>query len=411
MRIRLAVPEAHVGPDVLDAALEAVTRTNESLISRGVVPDVDHAIAAGVVWRPEPPGDEHFDPATTVVARGWGDCDDLAPYAAATRRVKGEDPGAYARVIETNPGNYHAVVQRSDGSIEDPSAAAGMHNYRPSVSGAGLFDFYRPPVQPQIHPGASKPHVSYKLFGHVHVARCDVPWQGTHAQISGHGWGPTFEEAVTEAVNGACVVGSSSGIISPDHTARLMALNALLAQCDPHEVQAVLQAWGHPHASAVVGSLWNHIRVRPIHQGLRVTYVHGVDMLGELVKHLTAVAVQHGVPPHEAHQHAEAAAKVAMTHHGQTTPSVVGSLFGSILKTATSMLPIPGAGLVANMLPDINPFGGGGGGGGAAPAPGAPAAAAHPGMGMPGMGMPGMPMHAPPVTHPPPVVVPIITRF
>ncbi len=397
MRVRLSVPEAHVGPEVLDPMLEAVTRTNVSLLERGVVPDADAAIAAGVVWRPEPPGDEHFDPATTVVARGWGDCDDLAPYKAASLRVRGEDPGAYARVVETHPGNYHAIVQRSDGSIDDPSAAAGMYEYRP-------------PVQPMMFPGTTKPHVNYQVLGNVHVARCDVPWQGTRVHISGHGWGSTFEEAVTEAVNGACVVGSAAGAISPDHASRLMALNALLAQCDPAEVESVLRAWGHPHSSAVVGSLWKHLRIRPIHHGVRISYVHGVDMLGELVRHLTDIAVQHGVPHAEAAKHAHEAAAHAMARHGATSQHVVGSLFGSILKTATSMLPIPGAGLISNLMPDINPFGGGGGG--AAPAPGAPPGAppmAHPGMGMPGMGMPGM--HAPPVTHPPPVVVPIITRF
>lgn len=406
MRIRLSVPEAHVDPYVLDSALEAVTRTDESLIRNGVVPDADEAIKRGVVWRPEPPGDEHFDPATTVVARGHGDCDDLAPYKAASLRVRGEDPYAVARVVETHPGNYHAVVQRSDGTIDDPSADAGMYSYVP-------------PVQPQMNPGADRPHVSFRAVGNVHVARCDVPWQGTRMHISGHGWGHTFEEAVTEAVQGACVVGSSAGAISSDHAERLMALNALLAQCAPREVESVLQAWGRRDATAVVGSIVGALRLRPTKKVVSTTYsraVHGVDMLGELVKHLTSIAVQHGVPESEARAHAVQAAQQAMVQHGAVSTHVVGSLFGSLLKTGVSLLPVPGAGLISNLMPDIDPFGGGGGGGGApAPAPAArPAAPPMPGM-MPGMAM--SPVAAPgggsgpPVTHPPPVVVPIITRF
>lgn len=396
MRIRLSVPEAHVGPDVLDSALEAVTRTNESLLRAGVVPHADEAIAAGVKWRPEPPGDEHFDPATTVLARGWGDCDDLAPYKAASLRVTGEDPGAFARVIPapgaTGPGQYHAVVERSDGTHDDPSADAGMYDYRP-------------PIQPMMHPGSDRPHLAWKVVGAYHVARCDVPWQGTRMAISGHGWGHSFDEAASEAVMGAVCVGENSGAISPDHAQRLLALNALLGNADPREVEAVLNAWGHPHAASVVGGIVGALH--PVKRVVATTlagYVGADETFAHLVRHLTDIATAHGVPPAEAHAHAEQAARAAMQHHGQVSGHVVGSLFGSILKTATSMLPIPGAGLISNMLPDINPFGGGGGHAApGAPAP-HPAAPAYPGA----PASPGAP-GAPP--HQPPVVIPIITRF
>jgi hypothetical protein len=125
MRIRVAVPEDHVQPPVIDAALEAVTRLNESMLQNGDIPPFDPD-DPGVQWRPENFGDEHFDNAQTVLQRGWGDCDDLAPWRAASLRQSGEDPGAYARVVTSGPNTYHAIVQRSDGQIDDPSVAAGM---------------------------------------------------------------------------------------------------------------------------------------------------------------------------------------------------------------------------------------------------------------------------------------------
>ena len=84
MRIRLAVPDELDDQDrkaALDAALESVTRTNTGMIRTGKVPPAAKMIKAGkVVWKPEPPGDEHFDLPGTIIGRGWGDCDDLAPW-------------------------------------------------------------------------------------------------------------------------------------------------------------------------------------------------------------------------------------------------------------------------------------------------------------------------------------------
>ena len=61
MRIRVSVPEEHVSPTVVNAALEAVTRLDEQLIRSGQSPTASQLIANGAKWRPEPPGDECFD--------------------------------------------------------------------------------------------------------------------------------------------------------------------------------------------------------------------------------------------------------------------------------------------------------------------------------------------------------------
>lgn len=108
-----------------------------------------------VVYREEPPtivtkNDgtpmviEEFAAAPIVFARGWGDCDDLAPLRCAELRNAGER--ATLRIIwKTQPESgqklYHILVRRPDardfdarfmvrapdGSvIEDPSFALGM---------------------------------------------------------------------------------------------------------------------------------------------------------------------------------------------------------------------------------------------------------------------------------------------
>ena len=89
MRIRVAVPDQHVDPHVINAALETVTRLDESMIRQGTSPTSDALVQAGAIWHPEPPGDEHFDHGGTIAARGAGDCDDWAPLDAATRRLRG----------------------------------------------------------------------------------------------------------------------------------------------------------------------------------------------------------------------------------------------------------------------------------------------------------------------------------
>jgi hypothetical protein len=140
MRIRIAIPDEHLSPEVVDPVLEAVTRLNESLIRSGQTPTATELIEAGAIWRPENMGDEHFDHGATIAARGWGDCDDWAPLRAAEMRATGEDPGAIARIVPSGPNTYHAIVQRSSGEdlrgSDDVSVQAGMRGHA-LVSGDG----------------------------------------------------------------------------------------------------------------------------------------------------------------------------------------------------------------------------------------------------------------------------------
>lgn len=96
--------------------------------------------ASGVVFKPEPWAGkiEEFAHALTVLARGWGDCDDLVAYRVAELRVFGDrlagtpPEKALARIYGRDR-KMHAQVRRGDapnvvknGTIEDPSRLLGM---------------------------------------------------------------------------------------------------------------------------------------------------------------------------------------------------------------------------------------------------------------------------------------------
>lgn len=141
MHLKIAVPDRVISPKILASALETATRANEALLRSEKVPSIARAIRGGVRWRPEPPGTgESLDLAPTVLSRGWGDCDDLAPWLAAELRATGRDPGARAVAVRSGPQRWHAVVQGSDGQIHDPSQWAGMRSQKHSLSGDAGID-------------------------------------------------------------------------------------------------------------------------------------------------------------------------------------------------------------------------------------------------------------------------------
>lgn len=213
MRIRIAIPEDKVTPEALNGALEAVTRVNESLIGARHVPLAQDAIKRGVRWSPEPFGEERFDNAAIVVGRGWGDCDDLAPYEAASLRVTGADPGAFARVFPSGPNRWHAVVQRSDGSIDDPSQWAGMN----AVAGAG------PAVTRAHRPGS--PAIAMVQRHNAWHARAELPWYGQPrgTALVGYAAGDYLPDVLSRCVQGTCIVGQAAGIADHESIGRTMA--------------------------------------------------------------------------------------------------------------------------------------------------------------------------------------------
>jgi hypothetical protein len=268
MRINVAIPEAAVNEEVLNGALEAVTKLNESLIKSGASPTSTQLIEQGAIWKPEPPGDEHFDHGGIINQRGWGDCDDWGPLHAATLRVTGEDTGARSVVRKSGPKRWHATVIRSDGTEDDPSRAAGMPGSARNVGARG-------PWVPIMFPRVSGVNGSYiaspslalrpiaSRHGQIEAwqARADLPWhtpegdEGDVAMVSLHR-SPVSSQAICGAVLGARALGVVSGDIDPEH---LMRMSAIAEACEGAPWEEIAERYGPQHATAagqIVGSFF-----------------------------------------------------------------------------------------------------------------------------------------------------------
>lgn len=244
MRLVLGVPEHHVSRRVLAPVLEAATRLNEDMIRAGEVPTIDEALKKGLFkWKPEPPGEERVDNAETVLARGWGDCDDLAPWAAASDRATGKDPGATADLYKSGEHRWHAIQKRSDGSVRDPSLEAGMRKHE------GIF---APTVALAASPtevsgGARRPTVSLRPVRVKHCvgwqARADMPMSDTDSALVALHYAPTAANAAIGAVAGAARLAHVCGtMVEPDTWEPLDAIAGCLAGLDVKDVRSMCGA-------------------------------------------------------------------------------------------------------------------------------------------------------------------------
>lgn len=203
MRIRLAIPDHLVTAQALEAALEATTLANQAAIERGEIPLATEAIDSGVKWKPEPFMDgEHFDLGHQVVPRGWGDCDDLAPWLAAELRATGEDPDARPRVYRSGKNRWHVVTETGDGEILDPSRWAGMGKKSggSGVSGVGGVTS-RPFARPNNGALCVVPYKGQWW------ARTDLPWPDGSGHIASMSRARTPEDALDRSVAGAMACG------------------------------------------------------------------------------------------------------------------------------------------------------------------------------------------------------------
>lgn len=93
--------------------------------------------ASGVQWAPEPwaprrggprEAPEEFAPPSLVWSRGWGDCDDVAPWRSAERVcAEGLPMDAVVPIaVPSSTGVHVLVYDRLTGLTEDPSKALGM---------------------------------------------------------------------------------------------------------------------------------------------------------------------------------------------------------------------------------------------------------------------------------------------
>lgn len=123
----------------LKSLLDALTTVNLQILTTHHIPPL---YASGVRYANEPREwvREHFDAIPVVLKRGWGDCDDLAPWRCAELRKQGKRAAIRVKWKRYPKGKlYHIVVAvrhfhqdpitgavRSFVEEEDPSAILGM---------------------------------------------------------------------------------------------------------------------------------------------------------------------------------------------------------------------------------------------------------------------------------------------
>lgn len=105
----------------LELLLEGMVQISLGQLRRGLCPPL---YQAGVRYEREPRGRESWQTALATFHRKRGDCEDLAIYLAASKRLVGLS--AKAVIIDIRPGLKHCVVRLPDGSLEDPSKRLGM---------------------------------------------------------------------------------------------------------------------------------------------------------------------------------------------------------------------------------------------------------------------------------------------
>ncbi len=251
MRVNVAIPEANVSAPILNAALESVTRLNQSLLEHDDIPSFEDGLREGVRWKPEPPGEEHFDHAGVVLRRKWGDCDDLAPWLAASLRHSGEDPDAVAIVKRSGPKRWHAIVKRGDGSIDDPSRAAGMGQTQPIV-GAALPIMYTAPSAVVGGLYTVRPALALRGYRGGMQARADMPMQFVPGEATDYAIATTqaaegATAALVGAINGALQLAVAGGYAHPDHIDRLAAIADALEGVSLDDIS---ELYGEDHAQA-----------------------------------------------------------------------------------------------------------------------------------------------------------------
>lgn len=121
---------AQVPVQKLDGALAILQGISELQLSRAVMAGHQPRLYdSGVRYQREPFGREWWQTALDNFAEGEGDCEDLANHRAAELNVLDGEP-ARTIAMQTGERSFHAVVQRADGTIEDPSLALGMMRRR-----------------------------------------------------------------------------------------------------------------------------------------------------------------------------------------------------------------------------------------------------------------------------------------
>jgi hypothetical protein len=144
-------------------------------------------------------------------------------------------------MVRKGPSLWHAMVRRSDGTIEDPSIEAGMRRRRPEFAPAVPMM-----ARVAVVGGAPRPNVavrpvyeSNQLIGWQ--ARCDVPMSSTQAALCQLHYAPVASQAIVGACAAAADLGQAAGdeLVHPDTVAPIDAISGLLMGVGAGEVDNV----------------------------------------------------------------------------------------------------------------------------------------------------------------------------
>lgn len=113
--------EVRPNAKALQAASQGLVALGRLYLAEGNLPPL---YDSGVLYHAEPRGRERWLSADQVFHLGRGDCEDLTNYRVAELQLRGEF--AKSKIIKTGRRKFHALVQRGDGSYEDPSIRLGM---------------------------------------------------------------------------------------------------------------------------------------------------------------------------------------------------------------------------------------------------------------------------------------------
>lgn len=116
----IATVEVPSTPATLAAMLEGLVLVDMVILEENPLPPL---YVSGVRYEREK-GTEDWLTCAQVFARNAGDCEDLCCWRAAELRRAGDE--AEVIVIPAGAGTFHVLVEREDGSIEDPSVILGM---------------------------------------------------------------------------------------------------------------------------------------------------------------------------------------------------------------------------------------------------------------------------------------------
>ena len=159
-------------------------------------------------------------------------CDDWAPTHAASLRASGVDPKARAVVYKSGPNLWHAITQRGDGSLQDPSQTAGMR-VRPGSPTQGIPPAVAGSITVVGGDGATPTVALRQAPAGYWVARTDLPMtSGPLAQQGGtlavRKSAVTPAKALGDCCLGAAVLGGASRYTEREPLDKLYALAGLL---------------------------------------------------------------------------------------------------------------------------------------------------------------------------------------